>query len=201
MNFIKALLQQAICLPEYRDWSITREVIKARLGLLALLLLTSLVLAPITTFGFVLAFAGALGLGLAVFFDLLLGGGLEGGRRFASFLYGKEQVEMKRLERLAVMECNGDHFKPRFVKGLHQGLWLNVSEIERATGKPIARALLAQQGRVIQQKDGKWIAAIYATEITRASEPVGMQFVSVWLEKTAIPYWQQLEQQAIEVME
>lgn len=189
--------RQALCLPEYRDWSITREVIKARLGLMALLLLASLALAPVGVFGFVIAFSGALGLAVAVVFDLLLGGGLEGGRRFASLLWGRERLEMKRLEKLAVMVCNGGSFKPRFVRGLKQGLWLDVLEIESATGKPVPRTLLLQHGTVIQQENKKWLPAVLTAGITRSCEPMGFQFVSIWLEKTAIPFWQQLEESAL----
>lgn len=46
------------------------------------------------------------------------------------------------------------------------------------------------------EKNSKWLPAVLVAGIIRASEAVGMQFVSVWLEKTATPFWLQLEEPA-----
>lgn len=198
---IKDTLVQALCLPDYRDWPLSREIIKARLKLLAAFGMLSLAGAFTSHWVFVLAFPPVLGLALAVGFDVFLAGGIEGGRRLREKFVGVEQVEARRLESLAQLDYSGIPLAPTFIHGPHGGLWLEASVLEQATGKRVAPSLAAELGQARTVARKRWIPAANLARVARGVEPVGQQFFSIWLENTAIPYWSGLELEARKLVE
>jgi hypothetical protein len=197
MHFLSDLLRNALVLPDYRDWAISREIIKARLQLLSIFAVLGLGGAFFSIGLFVLALSPALGLAIALGFDLFFAGGIEGGRRIRRRIVGAERVEAKRLETLAKLDYSGDLLAPSFIHGLHAGLWLEVQVLEKIMGKRIAPSMAMELGQAKTENNKRWIASANLARVTRAIEPLGQQFFSIWLEKTALPYWSNLEQEAL----
>lgn len=195
MPSILDLLRNALVVPDYRDWSHSWEIIKARLKLLGILGLACAAGAFINFWLFVLTLPLLLGLAVAVWFDFFFAGSAEGVRRLRTQIRGVERVEEKRLEGLAKLDYNGFPVNPAFIDGLAKGLWLEVTVLERATGKRIAPSLAAELSQAKAVHKQRWIPTANVANVTRAVEPIGRQFFSIWLEKTAMPYWSELERE------
>jgi hypothetical protein len=200
MPSLGELVREALVLPDYRDWDVSRSIIAARLKLLAVFGALSVAGAFFGTWLFFLAFPIALGLAVAVGFDVFLAGGMESGRQLRKKIIGAERVETRRLEDLAKLEYAGVVVAPTFVLGPRGGLWLETSVLERATGKRIAPSLFAELGAKTVDKR-RWVPTANLALVARAVEPVGQQFFAIWLEKTAIPYWTRLEAEARELID
>lgn len=197
MQFVGEILRTALVMPDYRDWSLSWEIIKARLKLLALLSLLCVVGVFTSLWLFLLISALMMGLAIAVGFDLFFASGMEGGRRLRKKIVGAERSEAKRLEGLAKLDYNGLPVSPVFLSGLSKGLWLEIAALEKTTGKRIAPSVAVELGQAKTLNKQRWIPSANAANVTRSIEPVGQQFFSIWLEKTAIPFWRNIEQEAI----
>ena len=98
MQFVSEILRNALVMPDYREWPLSWEIIKARLKLLALLSVLCVVGVFTSLWLFLLTSPPMMGLAIAVGFDLFLAGGMEGGRRLHKKIVGAERAEAKRLE-------------------------------------------------------------------------------------------------------
>lgn len=192
IKYIREWGAQAICLPDYRDWPNTKEIIKARVALLLILLLLSALLGIFSGLAFGIVFSFVLGLAFAIGGDLVFAGGLEASRKLIATWMGKDKTEARRIEKLARLDSNGFPLNPRFIRGLDQGLWLSVQELEKATGKRVLASQARNVGKAIDVKGMLWLPVGNAAALARQVEPLGTQFVAIWLDNTALPYWENL---------